>query len=452
MRLQRSIFFALATVSLLWVAIYNGYPLVWWDTGAYVYASFDLEALPSRPVFYSLFMLATHWGLTLWGSTVAQTALLVYVLRVVLDDDAGGQAGETWRDGELLAICVCLAVGTALSWLTAQVMPDVFTGIAVLSLCHIVGSRTRPHVRAAVVLILIGSLTVHFGHLPLITGVAAVLQCAAWAGYARLRDGGLRIAWLCIAVAVIAFPATNWLLTGRPSVAGSSHAFILARLFDDGTAQKLLAEHCDDRDYQMCAYRDDLPRSFNEALWGDKGPFSRLGGWHEAEAESWRMIRDSIAEYPWRVLHSTLRAALRQLQTFRVTGEFVPLPEDTPTNRALERRFPHEYETYGESRQQSGALPRVGFGRLHGWVLVASAALSLWLLAFHIWSGRTEAVQLHALVWLVVIINALLIGVLNEPHPRYGARVDWLITLSVLLSLARVVRARHAATERRRRS
>ena len=91
MRLQRPILLALAVVSLLWVAVYNGYPLVWWDSGSYIYTSCRLEVLPSRPVFYGLFLLATHWRLTLWSSIVAQAALLVYVLRVVLDDEDGGR-------------------------------------------------------------------------------------------------------------------------------------------------------------------------------------------------------------------------------------------------------------------------------------------------------------------------------------------------------------------------
>jgi type IV secretory pathway TrbF-like protein len=59
-----------------------------------------------------------------------------------------------------------------------------------------------------------------------------------------------------------------------------------------------------------------------------------------------------------------------------------------------------------------------------------------WLLAAGMWSGRTEAVQLHALVWLAVIVNALFIGMVHVAHSRFGARIGWLIPLSVLLSLS----------------
>jgi hypothetical protein len=448
MRLQRPILLALAVVSLLWVAVDNGYPLVWWDSGSYIYTSCRLEVLPSRPVFYGLFLLATHWRLTLWSSIVAQAVLLVYVLRVVLDDEDGGRTAATRLDGELLAICLCLAAGTILPWLAGQVMADVFTGIAVLCLYHLVASNARRPMRIAVAAILIGSLTVHFGHLPLIAGVAALLQCAAWAGYARPRAGGLRIAWLCIAVAATALAISSWLLTGR-AFAGTTHVHILGRLFDDGTAQRLLAEHCSDRDYRLCADREHLPASFREALWGDDSPVARLGGWYESEAESWRMIRDALADYPRRVARSALGAGARQLQTFQMLGEMVPLPDDSPTNRALERYFPHEYESYRRSRQQLNTLPRVRTGRLHWWVVIVSAVLSLCFLAAHLWRGRTEAVRLHALVWLAVLVNASLIGVVTEPHSRYGARIAWLLPLSVLLSLARVVNARLSRQERR---
>src|SRR5271167_4220384 len=62
------------------VAIYNGYPLVWPDTGGYL-APVNLGF---RSMFYSFFVYPMGLAGSLWPVVFAQGLLVAYLLRLVL--------------------------------------------------------------------------------------------------------------------------------------------------------------------------------------------------------------------------------------------------------------------------------------------------------------------------------------------------------------------------------
>jgi hypothetical protein len=76
-------------------------------------------------------------------------------------------------------------------------------------------------------------------------------------------------------------------------------------------------------------------------------------------------------------------------------------------------------------------------------VLLAFPVL-LWLA----WRGQGLALPLALFVLAAVLGNALICGGLSAPHPRYGARIMWLLPLAALLlamsSRAPVKAAKHA--------
>ena len=63
---------ALAATLLLWPALWNGYPLVFSDTGTYLAQAIEHYAGWDRPIFYSLFLLPLHMTLTTWPAIAVQ--------------------------------------------------------------------------------------------------------------------------------------------------------------------------------------------------------------------------------------------------------------------------------------------------------------------------------------------------------------------------------------------
>jgi hypothetical protein len=55
-----------------WVAIFNGYPTVYDDTGEYLSISYTPWQSPYRSIIYSFFIRLASWGMTPWLIILAQ--------------------------------------------------------------------------------------------------------------------------------------------------------------------------------------------------------------------------------------------------------------------------------------------------------------------------------------------------------------------------------------------
>src|SRR5215469_13110130 len=123
-----------ATATLLAPALWNGFPLLEYDTGGYLARWFEGSLVPSRSTVYGLFAVA-GWPLDFWPVVVVQAAATIWVLALVLR--SYGLGGRPWT---LLGVVVALSATTTLPWLAAILLTDIFAGLAVLAL-HLVVMR-----------------------------------------------------------------------------------------------------------------------------------------------------------------------------------------------------------------------------------------------------------------------------------------------------------------------
>lgn len=269
---QRALSGGLAVLALLWVALHNGYPLVWWDSGTYLEGAFSLELSPSRPLFYGLLLRVTGAPLSIWLPLVAQTLLAVVLISWIVDAELAGCRAAV-RDRALLVTVAILAIGSGLPWLTGIILSDIFAGIMALSLYCIACGRVGGRRRAAATAVLLLALLVHFSHLPMAIAMVLGLYAAERVLHLRLAAGALRLAWGCVAGAVLLLPLASWLVAGRVAV-GALPPMLVGRLLRDGIVQRLLAEHCATRAYELCAYAGEMPSSLGPYLWRDDSPFT----------------------------------------------------------------------------------------------------------------------------------------------------------------------------------
>jgi hypothetical protein len=113
---------------LLSPAIWNGFPLLQYDTGGYLARWFEGYLVPSRAAVYGLALYSGSVG-AFWPVIVIQAALSVWVVALVLR--ARGFARRPWL---LLSTIIVVTVFTTLPWLTSTLFTDVFAGLAVLEL------------------------------------------------------------------------------------------------------------------------------------------------------------------------------------------------------------------------------------------------------------------------------------------------------------------------------
>src|SRR4029079_2783504 len=104
-------------------AIWNGFPLLQYDTGGYLARWFEGYLVPSRSTVYGLFLLlGAHPDL--WPAVILPAALTVWVLALTLR--AHGLGG---RPLVLLGLTTLLCLCTTLPFLASILLTDIFAGL-----------------------------------------------------------------------------------------------------------------------------------------------------------------------------------------------------------------------------------------------------------------------------------------------------------------------------------
>ena len=118
---------------LLWPALWNGYPLVFSDTGTYLSQAIEHYVGWDRPVFYSLFLLPLHMTLTTWPAIAVQALLIAHMLHLVRRTLLSRRS--VWWLVPLAGACRSQRHCPGFA---SQLVPDVFTGVLVLVLALLI--------------------------------------------------------------------------------------------------------------------------------------------------------------------------------------------------------------------------------------------------------------------------------------------------------------------------
>lgn len=427
-------------VLFLLPAFWNGFPLIFYDTGAYVLEGLGGVFLVERAPVYAELLFLAGGRFSLWPIVALQAGLLAYI---VLEVARAEVPGLTLRG--LAGIGVGLALLTGVAWYAGQVEPDVFTSIVILgSWLLLFRTAQMGRTRSRWVTGITGlAVACHPSHLGLIGGLlvcAALARLVPWPQLPRPRLGA-GLAGLAAALAMIV--AGNFVLTGSIFLSKSGSVFVFARLMQDGIVKKLMDETCPPAGratYRLCEYKHRLKTRADAWLWGNSG-FRALGGFsgHQQQEEDRQIILDSMERYP--VLHVKMAVydAVLQFLMFK-TGDGIE-PQEWVLEPGFRRMIPGQLHAYLGARQQRGLLRFKTLNLIHV-PIGAMSVLGMLLLLQHAvarrnWSSGT----LPALVLLGLVGNAIICGTFSNPHDRYQSRVIWLPTLCLLLALTRDRRA-----------
>ena len=72
----------IATLLLLTAALFNGYPLVFSDSGTYVFSGWEMKVPVDRPIIYGIFLRVVSAGFSLWLPVMVQCFVLAWLLRL----------------------------------------------------------------------------------------------------------------------------------------------------------------------------------------------------------------------------------------------------------------------------------------------------------------------------------------------------------------------------------
>lgn len=432
------------------VALYNGFPLTYPDSGNYLENAFAIAhgRMPwfyYRPLFYGGLLTPFASFPMIWLVPVVQGLLLAYTVDLTLR-----VVGVPMSTLGFLALFGGLSALTSLSWFSGQIMPDVFTGaVILLSFALSWDDEHRSLLQRCVVGILLAfALGSHLSHL----AIYATLAVAALAGRAvadRAYRSWRRCAPLAagaltpLVAAVGLLAASNAYAYREPTLSRSSSLFLLAHLVGDGLAQRYLAGACAVERYLLCSERRSLRPDLDWFLWDVDGPWKR----HEPAVqhgdstflrEAGAIARGTLRQEWPAEIRLTLRHAIVQLGMLGIhPGE---LTFSSSVAQALRQLGPDAEAAYRNSRQVRQSLPLDAVTRVQ-YAAFVLAALVL-LVCLPALRGRSRLLALIATVCVGIALNALVIASLATVHPRYQSRVAWLLPLIAVAAALETFRAR----------
>ena len=423
---------------LLAPALWNGYAVVFHDTGGYVGSVLEWRLFPGRSFFYGLFLWLTSLGwLNFWGPAMVQSLLAAWTIRLMLRCH-GLAAGPL----ALTLHCAGLALLTGISWYTSQLMPDILVPLVVLAylLLGLHWQALRPWERAGLAAMALLGMLSHMSCLALAIGLVVVTLMIGLMARWRRWPVQVRV-WPGAALAaagLLLMPAVHFLLFQHPGFTPGGSAFLFGRLVQDGLAHRWLADHCPADGVRLCELQQRLPHTADEFLWADSSPFRDLGSWEpQSQEELGRLVRATVAAYPAAFAWNSLRFTAAQLVKV-ATGDGLD-EHHLATRGVLTGALPQSAQPYTEARQQQGQVTRNLFRTLNqvhvpvAWL--ATAVLPL-LVVLGLRARRFDRALLAFFLLTALVGNAFICGALSNPHDRYQSRVVWIAVLAVGMVLA----------------
>jgi hypothetical protein len=414
---------------LMLAAIVNGFPIIFYDTGAYVLQGFESIFIAERSPVYSLFLRYAGGPQSLWYVAVAQSLIVAFA--IVEFARATRPKMSLWV---LLLIGLVLTLATGLPWYAAQIEPDCFVAVAPIAIYLLAFHKLGAVRNTLLVLCAALAAACHSSHLGLAAGLVLALMLLKAASFVwrDLPRPRVLLSMASVAAALVLVIGCNYVFTKQIFFSRSGATFLAARMMQDGLIKPVLDADCPAHAYKLCPYKNDLPTRADAYLWEEPiSPFFRLGGFPKMGVESARLAHESLARYPFTNAFWAVLDTGAQFAAFS-TGDGI-VPQGWVLTPEFRRTIPKQMDGYSHAYQQRGDLWFLPLNLLHVPVALASVWLLWWLLRRAMRAGDWREATLPAFILLALLGNAFICGVFSGPHFRYQSRMMWWPALAVVL-------------------
>ena len=476
-----------AAVAMMWAALVNGQPFFTPDTQAYVrgpdvavvkllgarfaspwarqeppgahvaatakagtapkHSYDDNEVLAGRSIYYGALAYLGQVTGGFWLTVFVQGLAVAWLAEIVL------RAADQRSLPAYAAAVALLALATPTPFFVADLMPDIWSGVAIgaMALLFALSRRLTRLDLAVLAAMTVFAALAHNSHVLIIAGVMAA-GVALWLARAVLRLGDIDprpalavggLALACAAAGTLLFSAMVKHSVGAPPI---TPPFLTARVVADGPGRLYVREHCAEHPFAVCAFADRLARTDTDGFLWDETPGTGVfavatpAQRRALATEQTRFAIASTFAHPWLQAQASVRnVALQLVQTDLDDFDYKP-----SVLTSLRADLPPAHRT----RLETSLAARRGWPISALW---AEQAVVIWLsLGVIGWSllGRGGSPELSRFALLAVsgvLANTLACGVLSDLYGRYQARCIWVLPLAAAVMAAQ-------AFERRRRS
>lgn len=434
---------ATAAIISCYIAFYNNYPLVYPDTGSYLHSGWEHVVFLDRTVFYGLFLRYFNIGNTVMSMVLWQGLLVCYLLYKL--------AGIFYSGLRLRVVYLSLigfiTIFTGFSYNVSILIPDIFSAITFLSLFNLL-FNTRIHFLewALIALIYVLSICTQLSTLPVIS-MLLVIVGLYWV-YQKITQESvfLPIKKLLAVVgltgmSVIVIPTVHYQIDGKFKISGGSHVFLMNHFIEQSVLDMYLKEHCGEKNYKMCAYKDSIAYLGWDFMWAEKSPLYKTGGWEANEDEYRAIIKDLLKDPKYRkiAIYKGLEYGFKQFFTFHTTVS-PPLLEGSAPYGQIQWRLPDTAKEYISDRQNTNRLDLNFINAVEMPVFFASLIAALLFLFSPVLSTMLSSNErwLLATVIVYILVSAFICSNLSTIHARFQNRIVWILPFSVLLIVIRL--------------
>ncbi len=433
--------FLLATLILLVPAIWNGFPLLFYDTGAYLGRYFFDVLSPGRSAVYGMFLGVARWP-DFWPVVFIQSAIAVWIVSLFLRAYGLGN-----RPGVLVGLIAFFTVATSLPWLTGQLMPDFLAGLAAVAVYLLVfrAAQMSRWESGGLILLIATAASTHNATMMVLFAMLAVGIAVHLLRPHLVPAIGLARTLGAIVLSVVMLFTANFAVTGKLLWTPGGTAFVFSRLVHDGIVHRFLEDNCPNPRYELCKHRVQLPHHANDFLWhqGAEGPFASIGGFDGGADEMREIAIETLWQYPGLHVRTALKSTLLQLVEVGTGWGIVYDVWDAYGH--IENLVPKAVPAAHSALQRHNQLPFDTINLLHEpFALISLALLALMLLLA--WRRPNFANHdfgqygpLAGTFTVAILANAFVCGVLSNAHDRYGARIAWIAILVVAVAALRAV-------------
>jgi hypothetical protein len=254
-----AVFVILSLLCLIYPALDNGYPLVYSDTGTYIASGFSAQVPVDRPIMYCFFVRHISMACSLWFVIVMQAIVVTIVLLLTLRYFVK----PTGIFRYTFIIILTLSLTTGISNYTSQVMPDIFSALAIicLSLLLIDENRSRPCKITLSILVIFSNMA-HSSNL--LTGTlfifCVMILTLIFKNSFPVKKENIYFVVLLTITSWLMIPLMNLSLGAGFKVSRAPNIFLMGRLIESGVLNEYLHDHCQQKEIQLCQYMDHLPQ------------------------------------------------------------------------------------------------------------------------------------------------------------------------------------------------
>lgn len=416
---------------LLWPAIYNGWPFVFTDTGAFMFAALERWPQWDKPIAYALFLHALSWRLTYWVAAFVQGLIVSHLVWLLM------RSFSLISPARFLLLMLGLAALSTAPWFTGHLMPDFLAAVLVMAvlLLGILPGKLAVTERGWLSFLVALAAASHLSHLGVLLGLLVVLvPVRAISGLSLWPRGGA-IPLVAAAAGAIGFLViSNHVMWDKAVVSPYGSVFPLARQLANGPGVDFLRANCPG--YLLCAHVGRIGADSDRILWDADSPLWAEGDERVMAPEASRMLAGILRAYPDAVALNALRDSAQQLVMIRIGDSLIPDDLDRTVLNNLENHLPREVGPFLSARQVNTQLEIVPAINI---MILTTMGASLLVLPPLLRRARDRSLNAAVMLVLLALIgNAVICGATSKPHHRYQARMAWLIPLMAGIAIAAI--------------